>query len=147
MTPARRTTPRVSERTARVASEPSHPMKVVILGARGQLAQEIVHCLTGDIVPLGRTEADLTKPDTLSAALMSHRPDVVVNCAAYNFVDRSEDEPGEAFTVNALGVRALARACGERGCVLVHFSTDHVFGLDRARRTPYAESDVPGPLS
>src|SRR5205085_10282162 len=52
-----------------------------------------------------------------------------------------------SFTVNALGVRALARACGERGCVLVHFSTDHVFGLDRARRTPYAESDVPGPLS
>jgi dTDP-4-dehydrorhamnose reductase len=75
------------------------------------------------------------------------RPDVVVNCAAYNFVDRAEAEPEAAFAVNAWGVRQLALACRDRGCLLVHFSTDYVFGLDEARATPYREDDAPGPVS
>src|SRR5205085_9848553 len=72
---------------------------------------------------------------------------VVINCAAYNLVDRAEDEPDAAFAVNAWAVRELATACNELGSVLVHFSTDHVFGLDAARRTPYAEDDPPGPVN
>jgi dTDP-4-dehydrorhamnose reductase len=72
---------------------------------------------------------------------------VVINCAAYNFVDRAESEAAAAFAVNAWGVRDLARLCQELDCLLVQFSTDHVFGLDDQRRTPWTETDAPGPIS
>jgi dTDP-4-dehydrorhamnose reductase len=121
-------------------------MRTVILGAAGQLGRELVGCL-GGAVPLARAEADLTRPEALHEALKALRPDAVVNCAAYNFVDRAEAEPGAAFAVNAWAVRDLARVCRDLGCILVHFSTDYVFGLDEARRTPYAEADAPGPLN
>jgi dTDP-4-dehydrorhamnose reductase len=89
----------------------------------------------------------LTRPETLLPVLSLHRPDVVFNCAAYNFVDRAEDEPAAAFAVNAIGVLALAAACRTIGCLLVHFSTDHVFGIDESRRLPYAETDPTGPVN
>ncbi len=79
--------------------------------------------------------------------LIELRPDAVFNCAAYNFVDRAENEPDAAFAVNAWGVRHLASVCRDLNCVLVHFSTNYVFGLDDQRRTPYIETDRPGPIS
>jgi dTDP-4-dehydrorhamnose reductase len=88
----------------------------------------------------------LTQPQKLRQVLQDLRADVVVNCAAYNFVDRAESEPETAFAVNAWGVRALAEACRDLDCVLVHFSSDYVFGLDTQRRTPYPPADLPGPL-
>ena len=67
---------------------------------------------------LVREQADLTRPDTVRAALAACRPDVVINCAAYNFVDRAEEEPEAAFAVNAAGPRHLALACAEVGATL-----------------------------
>jgi dTDP-4-dehydrorhamnose reductase len=122
-------------------------MRFVVLGANGQLGRDLVPRLPGTVVPLARDRADLTRPDALRAALDEARPDAVVNCAAYNFVDRAEAEPDAAFAVNAWGVRALATLCGQRGWLLVHYSTDHVFGLDSRRRTPWTETDAPGPVS
>ena len=52
-----------------------------------------------------------------------------------------------AFAVNAWGVRALATVCRDLACTLVHFSSDHVFGLDDTRQTPYTEADAPGPVN
>jgi dTDP-4-dehydrorhamnose reductase len=75
------------------------------------------------------------------------RPDVVINCAAYNLVDRAESEPQAAFAANVWGVRDLANLCGKRDCVLVHFSTDYVFGLDETRQVPLTEADPPGPVN
>ncbi len=122
-------------------------MKYLVIGAAGQLGRDLCPRLVGDVVEVGRDRADLTRPDLLRATLDDVRPDVVVNCAAYNFVDRAETEKHEAFAVNALGVRNLAQLCTERGCMLVNFSTDYVFGLDAGRATPYRETDAPGPLS
>jgi dTDP-4-dehydrorhamnose reductase len=122
-------------------------MKTVVLGSAGQLGRDLCPRLPGEVVPLTRAQADLNKPDALRSLLEELRPDVVVNCAAYNFVDKAEGEPDAAFAVNAWGVRALATICRELGCVLVHFSTDYVFGLDAKRASPYAESDAPGPVS
>jgi dTDP-4-dehydrorhamnose reductase len=82
----------------------------------------------------------------LRTHLTQLRPDVVINCAAYNFVDKAETEPDAAFAVNAWGPRSLAMVCRDLDCTLVHFSTDYVFGLDEARHTPYTEADAPGPL-
>jgi dTDP-4-dehydrorhamnose reductase len=122
-------------------------VKYAVLGAAGQLGRDLCPRLPGDVVPLTRAQADLTRPDTLRAALAELRADVVVNCAAYNFVDKAESEPPAAFAVNAWAVRDLALVCRDLGCTLVHFSTDYVFGLDESRHTPFAETDAPGPVS
>jgi len=122
-------------------------MKFAVIGAAGQLGRDLCPQLTGDVVPLDRTRADLTKPDLLRATLSELRPDVVFNCAAYNFVDKAESEADAAFAVNAWGVRQLAGVCRNLGCTLVHFSSDYVFGLDARRNIPYQVTDAPGPLS
>lgn len=122
-------------------------MKTLVLGAGGQLGRDLCPRLAGTVVPLTRVDIDLARPDTIAPVLRMHRPAVLVNCAAYNFVDKAEAEPDAAFAVNGLGVRSLAQQCKAAGCRLVHFSTDYVFGLDATRTTAYAESDAPGPLS
>jgi dTDP-4-dehydrorhamnose reductase len=122
-------------------------VKYAVIGSAGQLGRDLCPRLSGEVVALTRERADLTRLDLLLATLTELRPDVVVNCAAYNLVDKAETEPEAAFAVNAWGVRHLALVCRALGCVLVHFSTDYVFGLDEARQVPHAETDAPGPVS
>lgn len=122
-------------------------MVVLVLGARGQLGRDLVPRLSGRVVGLGRAEIDLTDAAELRRVLTEQRPDVVVNCAAYNHVDRAESEPEAAFRVNAWAVRDLATICRDLGCLLVHFSSDYVFGLDSSRAIPWTPDDAPGPVS
>jgi len=122
-------------------------VKYAVLGAAGQLGRDLCPRLAGEVVALTRERADLTRPETVRAALGEIRPGVVVNCAAYNFVDRAESEPEAAFAVNAWGVRQLAPVCRDLGCLLVHFSSDYVFGLDETRSMPYREDDAPGQVN
>lgn len=122
-------------------------MRYAVIGAAGQLGRDLCPMLPGEVVPLGRPECDLANHATLDNQLSVVAPDVVINCAAYNLVDKAESEPDAAFAVNAWGVRALAKACQRRGCVLVHFSTDYVFGLETVRDTAFSTSDSPGPTS
>jgi len=122
-------------------------MKYAVIGAAGQLGRDLLPRLTGTVVSLGRPDADLTRPAELATLLRRIEPDAVINCAAYNFVDKAETEHDAAFAVNAWGARDLARICADLGCALMHFSTDFVFGLDEQRCTPYAVQDAPGPVS
>jgi dTDP-4-dehydrorhamnose reductase len=122
-------------------------MRFGVLGAAGQLGSDLCLRLPGEVIPLSRAEIDLTIHEPIPDAVAALKLDVLVNCAAYNFVDRAETEPDAAFAVNAWGVRALARACQLSGVRLVHFSTDYVFGLDRDRTTPFTEVDPPGPVN
>ncbi len=119
----------------------------VILGAGGQLGQEFCSILGGEATALKRAQADLTSHGAVRAALVKCRPDVVINCAAFNLVERAESEPEAAFAVNAWGVGNLAAVCRDLNCLLVHFSTDYVFGLEESRRVPYTEADPPGPIN
>lgn len=122
-------------------------MKIALLGAAGQLGRDLQSRLQGEVVAWTRERADLTRPVEMRAALEAVRPDMVVNCAAYNLVDKAESDPAAAFAVNAWGVRDLALVCRDLQCVLVQFSSDYVFGLDENRRTPWVEADAPGPVS
>ena len=122
-------------------------MRFAVLGAAGQLGRDLCPRLPGEVVPLTRADIDLDQPEAIPAQSPRCRPDVFVNCAAYNFVDKAETEPDAAFAVNAWGVQALARACRAAGAKLVHFSTDYVFGLDANRTAPLTEDDAPGPVS
>ncbi len=122
-------------------------MSTVVLGAPGQLGRDLVPRLTGNVTPLGRADVDLADGAALRAKLATLRPTVVVNCAAYNFVDKAEAEPNAAFAVNAWAVRDLAAICRDLDATLVQVSTDYVFGLDAKRTTPFHEEDAPGPVS
>jgi dTDP-4-dehydrorhamnose reductase len=121
--------------------------KNVVVGAGGQLARDLISRLGSQVAGLSRSECDLTRPDETRAKLTALRPDMVFNCSAYNFVDRAESEPEAAFAVNGWGVRHLAMICRDLDCILVHYSTNYVFGLDVQRSTPYFETDIPGPIN
>ena len=122
-------------------------MRFALIGVTGQLGHDLARTfdLPGELVRLTRADLDLTEPGAIARVLRDVRPTHVVNCAAYNLVDRAEDERDRAFALNAEAVGALADSCETLGATLVHFSTDYVF--DGAQRTPYAEDDAPGPLS
>jgi dTDP-4-dehydrorhamnose reductase len=122
-------------------------MRTVVFGAPGQLGRDLCPLLPGEVISLGRGDVDLTHRDALLAKLLSLQPQLVVNCAAYNFVDKAGQEPEAAFAVNAWAVKTIAEACQQLDATLVHFSTDYVFGLDESRTEPFLESDAPGPVS
>jgi len=141
----RRDCKRIIVRTDKVMA--ASPIRFAILGSNGQLGGDFCRQLNGPVAALTRAQADLTNGDQLRQTLQDVRPEVVINCAAYNLVDRAEHEPEAALAVNAWGVRQLALVCRDLGCVLVHFSTDYVYGLEDGRQTPYRETDAPGPVS
>lgn len=122
-------------------------MRVLVTGARGQLAGAIVqaYTATAKVMAYSRGELDVSDFDSVMARVRSTRPDVIVNCAAYNNVDGAEDEPEAALNANALAVRCLARAAVEVDAILVHYSTDFVF--DGRGSRPYTEEDAPNPQS
>lgn len=122
-------------------------MRIVLLGAGGQLGTALTGRLVGQVLPLAKTALDVADGDRVQDVLMEAKPDLVINAAAYNFVDRAEDEPDLAFAVNALGPRYLAESCAYLEIPLVHVSTDYVFGAETERRLSYSETDLPGPLS
>ena len=127
---------------------PDFDMRVVLLGAGGQLAHDLqIELRKFDTHSFARTELDLADAGALERKLSEIGPTHVVNAAAYNLVDQAESEPEAAFAVNAYGVRNLARACQKVGARLLHFSTDYVFGQQLDRDTPYGEDDLPGPVS
>jgi len=122
-------------------------MRVVVTGAAGQLGSAIVEEFrkAHDTVPLTRRELDVADDAAVATSLDRLRPEVIVNCVAYNYVDLAEDHPLDALSANAFAVRALARAAERHGATLVHYSSDFVF--DGKASSPYAETDRPNPQS
>ena len=98
-------------------------------------------------VPLPRRVADLNQPSVVANAIEQLRPDAVINCAGWTAVDDAEAASTECYTVNALAVGEIAKACNKIQATLVQVSTDYVFGADKNRSTPFSETDTPGPLN
>jgi dTDP-4-dehydrorhamnose reductase len=121
--------------------------RYAIIGAAGQLGSDLVKTFdgAGTLLPLTHQQIDILDAAATASALAALRPTHVINTAAWNLVDRAEDEPRAAFALNAEAVGTLAAACERLGSTLVHFSTDYVF--DGAKRAPYLEDDAPNPLS
>ncbi len=120
--------------------------RIVLVGADGQLGSEFVRVLEDqEIHPFTYPDFDVTDTAKTNRIIRSLSPDIVVNTAAYHRVDECEDNPERAFGVNTIAVRGLASLCLDVEAVLVHFSTDYVFGGEK--RSPYVENDIPNPLS
>jgi dTDP-4-dehydrorhamnose reductase len=122
-------------------------MKILLLGKDGQLGWELQRSLSplGEVCAVGRKTLDLEDVNAISCCLRDHRPDVVVNAAAYTAVDKAESEPWKAHAINAEAAAVLAEESARLNAWLLHYSTDYVF--DGTKSTPYAETDVTNPLS
>jgi len=121
--------------------------RYVLIGAAGQLGSDRARTFdgVGTLVRLTHQDIDILDIKNTAETLTVLRPTHVINTAAWNQVDRAEDEPRAAFALNSDAVGTLAAVCDRLRATLVHFSTDYVF--DGAKRAPYAEDDPPNPLS
>ena len=121
-------------------------MKVLITGKNGQLGSELQLTKTEniEIICLDQHQLDITDYDAVTAKLLTERPNIVINAAAYTAVDKAESECQLAYAVNENGAENLAKACGQINAKLVHISTDFVF--DGSKNTPYEVLDAVAPL-
>jgi len=127
-------------------SAPARFARVMIVGASGQLGTDLLEVFS-DRRPVGLTHAEIfiENPESVAGALELHRPELVLNTAAFHNVQVCEREPRRALQVNAAGVGGFARACAQRGCAFGTFSTDYVF--DGQKGAPYVEEDEPRPIN
>ncbi len=121
---------------------------ILISGANGQLGFAMAELLTRrdkTITALTRQQLDISDFQAVCDAFENLKPNLAINCAAYNNVDSAESDWKQALRVNALGVRNLAIACQERQIPLVSVSTDYVF--DGEKKSPYTIADKPKPIN
>jgi dTDP-4-dehydrorhamnose reductase len=123
-------------------------MKIVVIGANGQLGVDVVNAFrsNGDeVAPLSHSDVELSNLESVSARLGELQPQVVINTAAMHHVENCEKEPQKAFAVNGVGAYNLSLAARKIDATVMHVSTDYVF--DGAKGTPYEETDAPRPLN
>ncbi len=116
-----------------------------IVGASGMLGKELTAVLTEKNLPLVTSDRDVDFRDASAVDAFGQGKGItwVVNCAAYTAVDKAEDEPDLARSLNVDGPAVLARWCAAHGAKLIHISTDYVFSGEG--KTPYTEEDAPAP--
>jgi dTDP-4-dehydrorhamnose reductase len=121
--------------------------RIMLTGRQGQVGWELERVLPelGEVFAFGRDELDLANPDQVREKVRLLKPDIVVNAAAYTEVDKAEEEPELAMTINGIAPGILAEEARGIGALLVHYSTDYVF--DGTKEKPYTEEDEPCPLN
>ncbi len=122
-------------------------MKILVIGANGQLGNEIcdLYKEKNEVTGLTHNDIEIADIDDVKTKIFRIKPDVVINTAAYHNVPLCEENPALAFAVNGAGSLNLAKVCEEQDCTLVQYSTDYVF--DGVKGRPYVEGDVPNPLN
>jgi dTDP-4-dehydrorhamnose reductase len=122
-------------------------LKILLIGRNGQTGWELERVLPalGELVATDRSVLDLSDFRGIREVLEKTKPQIIVNAAAYNAVDRAEAERELAMQVNGIAPGILAEEAKRLGALVVHYSTDYVF--DGEKRTPYQEADAPRPLS
>jgi dTDP-4-dehydrorhamnose reductase len=114
-------------------------MRVMILGARGQLGRELAACFGAlhEVTGCDLPEFDITNREQVFETVVAARPELVVNAAAYTDVERAESEPDLALRCNAAGAGHAAAAAASVGAPVMYYSTDFVF--DGTSNAPYSE--------
>lgn len=122
-------------------------MKILLLGANGQLGKELARQLplVGDLVAFTRADLDMTDHVAVLQAAQTMMPDVIVNAAAYTAVDKAEEEQSLAYAINADAANNLAKICRDIGAFFIHYSTDYVF--DGNKNGAYLETDQTNPIN
>ena len=123
-------------------------MKFLLIGSLGQLGNEFKHYFQKNNIEFYETDLptlDVFNLDDVLEIFSNFKPEIVINCSAYNFVDRAEEDRWNPIKVNTIGVKNLAYACEKYDSFLVHFSTDYVF--DGEKPIQYTEEDEPNPIN
>ena len=126
-------------------------MKILVTGANGQLGNQMQlvsnnstdEYIFTDVCD-GYTHLDITNIEAVCRAVKEHGIECIVNCAAWTNVDAAETASEKAETLNATAPENLAKAMKEVGGLLVHISTDYVFGGD-PYNTPCREDQTGTP--
>lgn len=129
-------------------------MNILVTGANGQLGNELRRLsatvrhrfIFTDVTEVKGVETvylDITNPAAIDIICTSEDVDVIINAAGYTNVDKAEDDPSNAGLLNHKAPAFLAAAAKKRGALLVHVSTDYVYGGDAS--VPYKESYPPSP--
>lgn len=119
-------------------------MKVLIIGAKGMLGQELVHTFSDmQVIAWDRDTIDITQKDDVWKKIKEVQPNILINAAAYNAVDKAEKEWKRANMVNGYAVGYLAQITAQLDIPIVHYSSDYVFYGDK--KEGYIETDQPNP--
>lgn len=117
----------------------------VVLGAKGQLGSELQRFLGDAALYLDHAKLDLGDPPALQKAIRELNPELVINAAAYNAVDKAESESELAFKINADAPAVISELSKEMGFKFIHLSSDYVFNGKSEK--PYKETDPVDPLN
>lgn len=126
-------------------------MKIVLFGKNGQVGWELQRSLAplGELIALDAHSTDycgdFLNPEGIRQTILSIKPDIIVNAAAYTAVDKAESDAETARIVNSVTPGVLAEAAAACGAWLVHYSTDYVFPGDGTK--PWVEDDNAAPLN
>jgi dTDP-4-dehydrorhamnose reductase len=122
---------------------------ILITGANGQLGNELrvisKNYYGYDFIFTDVETLDLTIEKQTEEFIKETRPDWIINCAAYNLVDKAENEPEKAMLVNGIAVKNIMEVVRESECKFIHISSDYVY--DGKNNVPYNEYSLPNPLS
>ena len=120
---------------------------VLLFGANGQLghALQVELPLLGRLIHLTSADVDISNTGALRDAIRYHAPRYIINAAAYTAVDKAEQEPALAQSINATAPAIMAEEAKALGATFVHYSSDYVFNGRSPQ--PYKESDATDPLS
>ena len=124
-------------------------MKILITGANGMLAKEIRERFQegNELILTDVAELDITNEEMVMNFVKNEKPECIINCAAFTAVDKAETAGEIVERINADGPGNLAKAAKETNSVLVHVSTDYVFGGDLDLDKDYKEDDPKKPVT
>lgn len=124
-------------------------MKILITGANGMLAKEVKEKFEkgNELILTDVSELDITNEEMVMNVVKKEKPECIINCAAFTAVDKAETAGEIVEKINADGPGNLAKAAKENNSVLVHISTDYVFGGDLDVEKDYKEDDPKAPVT
>ena len=120
-------------------------MRVLVLGANGQLGSDLVRTSVSEFEVISHKREDWDIRNNSTSYLEKIGPDIIINTTAFHNTEKCEERPSDAFEVNSDAVRKLAEYCKSRNIVLMHVSTDWVF--DGKAKSPYLESSKVGAIN